>query len=88
MCSFAAQVSELQAGHKRMLQAMLSNLAGTCVSLAQANEVELRCLEGLHWRLGPYYAEDRLGEGHWGPSCDITFDGDDVFQDALEDLAG
>ena len=28
------------------------------------DQVEAKCLEGLHWRLGPYFAEDVLdGEG-------------------------
>ena len=43
---------------------MLSALTGQrrAVSRDQAADVELRCLEGLGWRLGPYFAEDPLGD--------------------------
>ncbi|MEW5302138.1 MAG: hypothetical protein WDW36_004947 [Sanguina aurantia] len=33
----------------------------------QAYEVEARCLEALHWRLGPYYSEDPLTDE--SPPC-------------------
>jgi len=32
------------------------------VSAEEAAEVELSCLEGLGWRLGPYFGEDGLGD--------------------------
>ena len=33
-------------------------------ALFLTDQVEAKCLEGLHWRLGPYFAEDVLdGEG-------------------------
>ncbi|KIY97263.1 hypothetical protein MNEG_10699 [Monoraphidium neglectum] len=34
---------------------------GAAVSSEMASEVELRCLEGLNWRLGPYFSEDPMG---------------------------
>jgi hypothetical protein len=42
---------------------MLGALCGArhAVHPDQASEVELRCLEGLNWRLGPYFSEDPMG---------------------------
>lgn len=31
---------------------------------AQAADVELRCLEGLGWRLGPYFGGDALPDNN------------------------
>jgi len=33
------------------------------VDRASAAEVETRCLEGLRWRLGPYFAADDMTYG-------------------------
>jgi hypothetical protein len=43
----------------RLLPAMLQAVAGrSCVvTPAQAAEVEIKCLEGLGWRLGPHFVE-------------------------------
>jgi hypothetical protein len=43
---------------------MLTALTGQrhAVGLAEAADVELRCLEGLGWRLGPHFEEEALGD--------------------------
>jgi hypothetical protein len=48
-----------------LLRFMLSAITGQrrAVSLGEAADVELRCLAGLGWRLGPFFAEDPMGEG-------------------------
>jgi hypothetical protein len=48
-----------------LLRFMLSALSGSraLVTTEQAADVELRCLAGLGWRLGPFFAEDPMGEG-------------------------
>jgi hypothetical protein len=45
-----------------LLRYMLTQLTGqgAAVPPDAAAAVELRCLEGLQWRLGPYFAEDAL----------------------------
>jgi hypothetical protein len=48
-----------------LLRFVLSAITGQrrAVSLQEAAEVELRCLAGLGWRLGPFFAEDGLPDG-------------------------
>jgi hypothetical protein len=45
-----------------MLRFMLSQLYGREVSAAQAAEVEAKCLQGLGWRLGPFFVDNDLEE--------------------------
>jgi hypothetical protein len=43
---------------------MLSSLTRQrrAVTVDEAASVELGCLSGLGWRMGPYFAEDPLGD--------------------------
>jgi hypothetical protein len=59
-----------------LLRFMLSALTGQrrAVSLEDAAEVEMRCLEGLGWRLGPHFENSEAGgaraEGFGGTGTD------------------
>jgi hypothetical protein len=50
-----------------LLRYMLTSLTQGryAVSAKQAADVEARCLAGLDWRLGPYFAEDVLDESEF-----------------------
>lgn len=63
-CIFLATKIADQVHAYGLLRFMLSALTGQrhAVSLEQAADVELRCLEGLGWRLGPYFTGDALGD--------------------------
>ncbi len=63
-CIFVATKIADQVHAYGLLRFMLSALSGSrcSVSQEQAAEVELRCLQGLGWRLGPYFLEDDLGD--------------------------
>jgi hypothetical protein len=60
-CVYLAQKITDAAPSIDMLRYMLTNIYGAMVTRAQAYEVEVKCLEGLQWRLGPYYEADALG---------------------------
>ena len=61
-CIFLAAKVADQVHAMGLLCYMLSSLAGGKfkVTLTQAMDVEERCLAGLDWRMGPYFAEDEL----------------------------
>ncbi|KAI8472503.1 MAG: hypothetical protein J3K34DRAFT_503504 [Monoraphidium minutum] len=63
-CVFLATKIADQVHAYGLLSYMLSALTAqrAPVSLAAAADVELRCLEALSWRLGPYFQEDGLGD--------------------------
>jgi hypothetical protein len=63
-CIFLATKIADQVHAYGLLCYVLSALTGQRrpVSLQQAGDVELRCLQGLEWRLGPYFGEDPLGD--------------------------
>jgi len=63
-CIFLATKIADQVHAYGLLCYVLSALTGQRrpVSLQQAGDVELRCLEGLGWRLGPFFGEEALGD--------------------------
>ena len=63
-CLFLAAKVGDQVHALGLLRYMLSSLAqgSYAVSEKQATDVEARCLAGLGWRLGPYFAEGLLDE--------------------------
>ncbi|KAJ9505374.1 hypothetical protein QJQ45_027084, partial [Haematococcus lacustris] len=52
-----------------MLRYILTYLYGSTVSKAQAYDVESKCLEGLNFRLGPYFVSDDLSDEDWPYGC-------------------
>jgi hypothetical protein len=63
-CLFLALKLADQLHARGLLPYMLTAIAGgVTASNEEALEIEARCLEGLEWRLGPYFAEDDL-QGH------------------------
>jgi hypothetical protein len=63
-CIFLATKIADQVHAAGLLCYMLSALTGQRhpVGLHEAAEVEMQCLEGLGWRLGPYFQEESLGD--------------------------
>ncbi|KDD71491.1 hypothetical protein H632_c4925p0 [Helicosporidium sp. ATCC 50920] len=43
--------------HAGQLSAMLESALGITVLMPEVLKLEMECLEGLQWRLGPYFAE-------------------------------
>ncbi|KXZ53170.1 hypothetical protein GPECTOR_7g1062 [Gonium pectorale] len=65
-CAYLATKVVDRMPHTDMLRRMLSMLYEQPVSREEAHSVELKCLEGLKYRLGPFFYEDELnGE----PAC-------------------
>ena len=62
-CIFLATKVADQVHAFGLLRFVLSTLSGRgcSISLEQAAEVELRCLKGLGWRLGPFFEGDVFG---------------------------
>ncbi|KAL6747778.1 hypothetical protein V8C86DRAFT_2898530 [Haematococcus lacustris] len=52
-----------------MMRYILTYLYGSTVSKAQAYDVESKCLEGLNFRLGPYFVGDELADEDWSYGC-------------------
>lgn len=73
--------------HPRLLQTMLSQLYGTAVNRQQVCEVEGKCLDGLKWRLGPFYAGDH-GQAAPGSAAAEADEAADMIWSAGESSGG
>ncbi|KAJ9517488.1 hypothetical protein QJQ45_024943, partial [Haematococcus lacustris] len=69
--SSASEVTEIvdRMPMLEMMRYILTYLYGSTVSKAQAYDVESKCLEGLNFRLGPYFVGDELADEDWSYGC-------------------
>ncbi|EFJ44061.1 hypothetical protein VOLCADRAFT_95762 [Volvox carteri f. nagariensis] len=68
-CAYLATKVVDRMPHTDMLRRMLSMLYNVPVSREEAHSVELKCLEGLGYRLGPYFVHNMLDDEP--PCCDV-----------------
>ncbi|GLC74531.1 hypothetical protein PLESTF_001524100 [Pleodorina starrii] len=68
-CAYLATKVVDRMPHTDMLRRMLSMLYNVPVSREEAHSVELKCLEGLGYRLGPYFIHNLLEDEP--PCCDL-----------------
>ena len=54
-CVYLAAKNAEYVPYRKLLQTMLSHVHGRPIPAAQAEELELKCLISLEWRLGPFY---------------------------------
>ncbi|KAG2487628.1 hypothetical protein HYH03_013767 [Edaphochlamys debaryana] len=67
-CAYLATKVVDRMPHQDMLRLMLSHLYRVDVTRAEAHSVELKCLEGLGYRLGPFFSHCTLADEP--PCCD------------------
>ncbi|PNH10991.1 hypothetical protein TSOC_002206 [Tetrabaena socialis] len=61
-CTYLATKVADRMPHTDMLRGILTRCYNATVSREQAYEVEAKCLEGLRYRLGPYFLENALDD--------------------------